>query len=82
MILWLALAVMTGIAALALLWPLAHRGGGVTPQASDIAIYKDQLTEIERIQKRLGLQLPIVEVFSNDPHLADLASWRHDEGAA
>jgi cytochrome c-type biogenesis protein CcmH len=44
----LALAVMTGIAALALLWPLAHRGGGMTPQASDIAIYKDQLAEIER----------------------------------
>jgi cytochrome c-type biogenesis protein CcmH len=52
MILWLALAVMTGIAALALLWPLAHRGGGVTPQASDIAIYKDQLAEIERDQAR------------------------------
>jgi cytochrome c-type biogenesis protein CcmH len=48
MLLWLALAVMTGIAALVLLWPLARSHGGVTPQASDIAVYKDQLTEIER----------------------------------
>ena len=25
------------------------------------------------IQRRLGLQIPVVEVFSNDPRLADLA---------
>ncbi len=40
----------------------------------------DQVLEVERIQKRLGLDLPIVEVFSNDPRLADLAGWV--EGAA
>ena len=31
--------------------------------------------EVKRIQKRLGLDQPIVEVFSNDPRLADLAAW-------
>ena len=52
MLLWFALAVMTGIAALALLWPLTRQDGGMTPQASDIAVYKDQLAEIERDQAR------------------------------
>jgi superfamily II DNA/RNA helicase len=43
----------------------------------------DQILEVERIQKRLGLVLPIVEVFSNDPRLVDLAGWSPaDEGAA
>jgi len=42
----------------------------------------DQILEVERIQKRLGLVAPIEEVFSNDPRLADLAAWRPDEGAA
>jgi superfamily II DNA/RNA helicase len=32
----------------------------------------DQELEVERLQKRLGLRAPIVEVFSNDPRLADL----------
>jgi hypothetical protein len=43
----------------------------------------DQILEVERIQKRLGLSLPIVEVFSNDRRLTDLAAWAPaDEGAA
>jgi superfamily II DNA/RNA helicase len=42
----------------------------------------NQVVETEVIQRRLGLRLPVVEVFSNDPRLADLASWqaRADEG--
>ncbi|OCC01189.1 c-type cytochrome biogenesis protein CcmI [Labrys sp. WJW] len=52
MLLWIALAAMTGLAALALLWPLAQRGSAVTPQASDVAIYKDQLAEIDRDLER------------------------------
>ena len=52
MLLWIALAAMTGLAALALLWPLARRGSALTPQASDIAIYKDQLAEIDRDLER------------------------------
>jgi superfamily II DNA/RNA helicase len=42
----------------------------------------DQILEVERIQKRLGLVAPIEEIFSNDPRLADLAAWQPDQGAA
>jgi superfamily II DNA/RNA helicase len=35
----------------------------------------NQLVEMEVIQRRLGLRVPIVEMFSNDPRLADLAAW-------
>ena len=42
----------------------------------------DQVLEVERIQRRVGLQVPIVEVFSNDERLADLAGWNPDEDAA
>ncbi len=42
----------------------------------------NQVLEIERIQTRLGLRMPIVEMFSNDPRLADLAGWEPTEGAA
>ena len=42
----------------------------------------DQIMEVERIQKRLGMRMPIVEMFSNDPRLADLAGWEPAEGAA
>jgi superfamily II DNA/RNA helicase len=35
----------------------------------------DQTLAVERLQKRLGVRQPIVEVFSNDSRLADLAAW-------
>ena len=35
----------------------------------------NQENDIRVIQRRLGLQIPVVEVFSNDPRLADLANW-------
>jgi superfamily II DNA/RNA helicase len=34
----------------------------------------NQELEVEKLQRRLGLRQPIVEVFSNDPRLADLAA--------
>ena len=42
----------------------------------------NQVVEAEVIQRRLGLRIPIVEIFSNDPRLADLAAWvpSPDEG--
>jgi superfamily II DNA/RNA helicase len=63
-----------------------HRSGR-TARAGDSGVVAtlvlwNQVTEVERIQKRIGLALPIVEVFSNNPHLADLAGWQSDEGAA
>jgi superfamily II DNA/RNA helicase len=36
----------------------------------------NQVVEAEVIQRRLGLRVPIVEMFSNDPRLADLAAWQ------
>ncbi len=36
----------------------------------------NQVLEVERIQTRIGLRMPIVEIFSNDPRLANLAEWR------
>jgi superfamily II DNA/RNA helicase len=35
----------------------------------------DQELEVKRMQKRVGVELPIVEMFSNDPRLADLTGW-------
>jgi superfamily II DNA/RNA helicase len=35
----------------------------------------DQELAIERLQRRLGLDAPLVEVFSNDPRLNNLAGW-------
>ena len=64
-----------------------HRSGrtaraGGTGVVATLVLW-DQVLEVERIQKRLALALPIVEVFSNDRRLADLAAWLPaDEGAA
>ncbi len=47
MMLWLALSLMTAAAMFAVLWPLSRRR--VTrPSGSDLAVYRDQLAEIER----------------------------------
>jgi superfamily II DNA/RNA helicase len=63
-----------------------HRSGR-TARAGDSGVVAtlvlwNQVPDVERIQKRLGLKVPIVEIFSNDPRLADLASWAQGEGAA
>ena len=47
MTLWLGLALMTAVAILAVLWPLARRTGSLR-SGSDVAVYRDQLEEIER----------------------------------
>jgi cytochrome c-type biogenesis protein CcmH len=47
MTLWLALAMMTGAAVLAVLWPLARRPNRLA-SGSDIAVYRDQLEEVRR----------------------------------
>ena len=48
MILWLILAAMTAAAAFAVLWPLFRNAGSVRSGGSDVAVYRDQLDEIER----------------------------------
>jgi hypothetical protein len=35
----------------------------------------NQENEIRVIQRRLGLQIPVVEIFSNDPRLLDLPNF-------
>ena len=47
MTLWFGLALMTAVAILAVLWPLARRTGHLR-SGSDVAVYRDQLEEIER----------------------------------
>ena len=42
----------------------------------------DQENEVRTLQKRVGLEVPLVEVFSNDPRLADLAAWDDAEAVA
>src|SRR3982074_2618837 len=47
MTLWFGLALMTAVAILAVLWPLARRTSSLR-SGSDVAVYRDQLEEIER----------------------------------
>jgi cytochrome c-type biogenesis protein CcmH len=47
MTLWFGLALMTATVILAVLWPLSRRGSG-SRSGSDVAVYRDQLDEIER----------------------------------
>jgi cytochrome c-type biogenesis protein CcmH len=49
MILWLMFALMTALAIFAVLWPLA-RGQAALRSGSDLAVYRDQLEEIQRDQ--------------------------------
>ena len=47
MTLWLILAAMTAAALVAVIWPLARQAGAAR-SGSDVAVYRDQLAEIER----------------------------------
>ena len=63
--------------------PDEHKGyvhrSGRTARAGNAGVVAtfvlwNQELEVERLQRRLGLRVPMIEVFSNDPRLADLAS--------
>ncbi len=61
-----------------------HRSGrtaraGGSGVAVTFVLWNQEL-EVKRMQKRLALDIPIVEMFSNDPRLEDLAGWDPSAG--
>ena len=90
MTLWFGLALMTAVAMFAVLWPLARRTSSLR-SGSDVAVYRDQLEEIERdraagliadqeaasAQVEVSRRLIAAAEAPTAPHAsADVATWR------
>ncbi|MGX1309367.1 cytochrome c-type biogenesis protein CcmH [Amorphus suaedae] len=57
MVFWVSVAILTGMAVLAVLWPLSRRQPGPDDAPHDVAVYRDQLGEVDRDVER-GLIAP------------------------
>src|ERR1700734_829722 len=49
---WVAFALLTGVAVFSVLWPLARRPRSVAARDADVAFYKAQIAEIARDKER------------------------------